>query len=121
MKLAVLVVDDEKYMGRLIGRLLRQTAEVIAVTSAVEALEAVESRDFDVILCDIHMPATSGVEFYHQLATTKPGSEGNVVFLTGGLFPEDNPEFFEEIDNPLILKPFGLGELKEAVNAVSSS
>ncbi len=41
-------------------------------TSATEALAAIHDQDCDVILTDVRMPGTTGLQFCHQLSQTRP-------------------------------------------------
>lgn len=60
---SVLVVDDEPMICRALERQLRPRGyDVATAATGVEALEAIRSRDFDVILSDINMPGMSGVD-----------------------------------------------------------
>src|SRR4029077_4066013 len=57
----ILVVDDEADARELIRRLLEEhEASVTTVSSAREAMEALERRVFDVLLSDIGMPELDG-------------------------------------------------------------
>jgi response regulator RpfG family c-di-GMP phosphodiesterase len=78
----VLLVDDEPRVLDAIRRLLRGKFEVHTAGSAAEGLERVE-RDgpFAVIVSDMRMPGTSGVEFLDRARQAAPHSIR--VMLTG--------------------------------------
>lgn len=117
MKPNLLVIDDESRMGRLFERLLGERFEVSAATSADLALEIVAHRDFDVIFCDLNMPRASGIECYRRLAKTRPGQQQRVVFFTGGFVDGQDQAFIDDLDNPLLFKPFDIDELEEALES----
>jgi PAS domain S-box-containing protein len=74
----ILVVDDEADARNLIRRLLEaHEASVTTVSSAREAMEALERRVFDVLLSDIGMPELDGYELIRQIRT-KPSEKRNI-------------------------------------------
>ncbi len=111
----VLAVDDERAIGEMIGDLLGQRQDVTAVTSATEALSYLRDGDFDLILLDLMMPGVSGQELFEWLESERPDLAGRVVFMTGGAFTPQASSFLPTIDNRVLHKPFGLGELREVL------
>ena len=58
----LLVVDDEKNLRLVVQKeLSRQGHEVETASDGEDAWEAIESKDFDVLLCDINMPRLDGI------------------------------------------------------------
>lgn len=55
--------------------------EVSVVLSAVEALEIVQHKQFDLILCDLNMPGISGLELTKRLIHQEP--ERKVIIYSG--------------------------------------
>jgi two-component system response regulator HydG len=69
----VLIVDDERSMCELIHTDLRTRNFTSQwVTSAAEAMQAVAAQEFDVILTDVKMPGTSGLELCEQIVGSRP-------------------------------------------------
>ena len=69
----VIIVDDERSMGELLVTDLRLRGyEPLAFTSAAPALEYVKSQPVDVVLTDVRMPGTGGLELCAQLSTVQP-------------------------------------------------
>lgn len=59
----ILVIDDEELVIQSIEKLLRmQGYQVIPARSGREALERVKESDFDLIITDIRMPESNGVD-----------------------------------------------------------
>lgn len=105
--LSVLVIDDEERVGQAVDRLLRDVADVTALSRAEEALELLGvGAHFDFILCDLLMPQISGMEFYHRLLQSRPEIIDRLIFMTGGILLEEVRDFLDEIPNPHIFKPF---------------
>ena len=73
MKGKVLVVDDDKAMCELIDTTL--TLKGYSTTwcqSADEANEMLHDNDFDVVLTDVRMPGTTGLQLCQQISSTRP-------------------------------------------------
>jgi CheY-like chemotaxis protein len=111
----VLVVDDEVAVGTAMGRVLQREHTVVIEADAREALARLAHEDFDVIFCDLMMPAMSGVEFYETLARSNPAAARRVVFMTGGAFTARSTNFLESVANVSIAKPFDVGTLKAVI------
>ena len=81
-KTEVLVVDDERETCELLEMALsRQGMQVTTCTTAADALEKIASRDFDVVLTDLSMPETSGLEVCERVIALRP--DVPVVLITG--------------------------------------
>jgi PAS domain S-box-containing protein len=112
----ILIIDDETLVGHTMRRALDRAHDVTLVTSAAEGLEAVAGRPFDVIMCDVMLPGTSGLDFHARLAEERPDQARRVVFITGGAFTDRARQFLEETPNPCIHKPFEPAALLSLVN-----
>jgi PAS domain S-box-containing protein len=112
----VLIVDDEMYIANTMRELLASEHDVVAVTGASEALEALRSgADFDVIFCDLMMPGVTGIDLYRRIHDEKPGQEGRIIFMTGGAFTPRAAEFLASVDNRRLEKPFSMGLVERIV------
>ena len=103
----ILVVDDEPRMGKALQRLLAPAHDVTTVQSAREALGLVSAgARFDVILCDLMMPGTSGMALHAELGRAAPELAARMVFMTGGAYTAEAQGFLEEMPNRRLEKPF---------------
>ena len=69
----VLIVDDERTMCELIETDLRiRGIHSNWFTSAAEAIDAIQQTDFDVVLTDVRMPGTTGLQLCQQLSQARP-------------------------------------------------
>jgi DNA-binding NtrC family response regulator len=76
-----LIVDDDVAMREMLVSLLEPegfAAETAA--SALEALERVRERDFDVVLSDVRMPGGSGIELVGGVREARPDTP--IVLMT---------------------------------------
>ena len=115
----ILCIDDEAELGLALKRVLIGQHDVTVTTSAADALERVKSGErFDLLLCDLMMPAMSGMDFHAELMRVAPDLASRVVFLTGGAFTSRASEFLEAVPNPRLEKPIGLNALRAAIEDV---
>jgi DNA-binding NtrC family response regulator len=119
---AVLIVDDEAFVGRTLRVVLEDEHDLTLATSAEEALRAIDARDadgrFDAIVCDLMMPSMSGMDLYETIAQKYPGLEQRMVFMTGGLAMRRASEFLGRVTNPTFEKPFDLDRLRATLRAL---
>jgi nitrogen-specific signal transduction histidine kinase len=113
----ILVVDDERMILNMVGRVLGWAHDVKTTTSAREAIAHVEAGKFDVIICDLMMPDMTGMDLYAELFRRDPELAGRIIFLTGGAFTPRARDFLDEVQNARLEKPFDHPALKALVNA----
>jgi DNA-binding NtrC family response regulator len=81
-KARILVVDDERGMCEFLHFLLEgEGYEVDEAHSGVDALEKVQSAQFDLVLADIKMPGIDGLEMLRRI---RESDEGIVVIVMTG-------------------------------------
>ena len=82
----VLVADDDRSMCELLqAGLVRRGFEVTWRTSAAEALAAMSEGDFDVIVTDLNMPGTNGLELCERVTANRPDVPVVVITAFGSL------------------------------------
>jgi len=115
----VLVVDDEPLVGRAVTRVLAPRHEVVAVTSARDALSRLEADSgFDLVLCDLMMPEMTGMDLHAELSRRAPAMARRMVFLTGGAFTARAREFLDGVQNARVEKPFDPEGLRGLVGSL---
>jgi EAL domain-containing protein (putative c-di-GMP-specific phosphodiesterase class I) len=77
----ILVVEDDALVRRAYERVLVGHHRVTAVSSAIEALEALGRSAFDAVVSDIDIPGLNGIELLKTMRETL--SNIPVVFVTG--------------------------------------
>jgi len=71
---AVLVVDDDVAIGKVLVALLEQRGrEATHVPSAEEAIRALDTRPYDVVLSDVRMPGMDGMGLLDHVSARFPG------------------------------------------------
>ena len=71
----VLVIDDELEITKSIARDLRRHAMVETFTDPLQALRAIEEKEFSVIVSDLKMPGLDGLELLAKCAEIKPETQ----------------------------------------------
>jgi len=106
----ILIIDDEIDFVRAASRVLKGY-DVVLAGSGVEGLEHCRSGDFDLVLCDLMMPETNGIDIYDTLARERPELLQRLVFMTGGTFTTRGREFLKKVGNRCLTKPFNYKEI----------
>ncbi len=120
--LRVLVVDDEADTRQWIAVVLEETgAEVIAVASVSEALEAIEQQKLDILVSDIGMPGENGYTLMRKIRELEPqiGKTIPAVALTGYAREEDYAEAIAAGFQLHVAKPIRAAELIAVVASLA--
>jgi DNA-binding NtrC family response regulator len=79
---SILVVDDEEAFRYMLSSLLQDAGYTVETASdGVTAINAVQTKQFHLVLCDVRMPKVDGIEVLKFIKANFPGTE--VVMLTG--------------------------------------
>ncbi len=110
----LLVVDDDKVFREELGELLRDDGHsVTAEGSVAKALEALAAGEFDVVLTDLKMPRTSGMELLREVRARWPRTL--VVMVTGFATIETALEAMKSGAFDYVRKPFRLEQVRETL------
>lgn len=112
MKIKCLVVDDEPLARDLLEGYIKKTPflELVGKSwSAIEAIQALEEKEVDLLFLDIQMPELTGMEFSKTLA-----KEVKVIFTTA--FEQYALEGYKVNALDYLLKPFSYAEFLKAAN-----
>ncbi len=111
----ILIAEDEKNIGDLLLELLEQEdREITLVQNGVEAIKALESESFDLLITDLMMPEVDGMEVLHQAKKLHPNIM--VIIITGYASLETAIQAVKEGAYDYLRKPFRLEELKISVD-----
>jgi signal transduction histidine kinase/CheY-like chemotaxis protein len=112
---SVLVVDDEEGVLRVLAAMLRAEGfDVTAAASGEEATRRLEGGErFDVVITDLYMPGTSGVEVIETTRRTQ-GARRVVVMSGYGDVVGEGRISRQSVDG-VLAKPFTLSDVREAV------
>ncbi|UCF21021.1 MAG: response regulator [Gemmatimonadota bacterium] len=111
---SILVVDDETTVVNLISRQLgRDGLACEKTSSAYQALELLDTGDFDVVITDISMPEMSGIELLKHVKQHDP--EMQVIVVTGNPNVDFAVEAIRSQVDDYLVKPFELAQLSHSV------
>ncbi|MFA6508507.1 MAG: response regulator [Treponemataceae bacterium] len=114
MKGSVLIVDDEKNIRLMIGKVLEGLGlEITAAVNGDEALAIAEKRNFDLVLLDLRMPGTDGMEVLRRLRAAS--TETKVAIITAHGTVDNAVEAMKLGAVDFIRKPFTVDELRRIV------
>jgi len=112
-KTRVLIVDDDREIGSILHDFLSKSHDCIAVNSAANALAALASGSFDLIISDISMPQMSGLEMIPHIVTLAP--ESVVIMISGQRMIESAIEAMRAGAFDYITKPFELAQVDAVI------
>ena len=115
----ILAVDDDEIILGLMAETLRmQRYQVDLATSCQEAMPLLMFRDYCGVILDLVLPDANGLSLFRQIARRKPLMKPRVIFVTGAMDRKEARRFNRLIDNRVLLKPFRLDDLVEAVRTL---
>jgi two-component system chemotaxis response regulator CheY len=114
----ILVVDDSLAMRLIVMKTLREAGyeghDLTQAEDGAKALEAIKSKEPDLILCDWNMPNMTGPELLQAL--NDEGMNIKFGFVTTEATPEMKDKATEMGARFLIAKPFTPDSFKEALD-----
>ena len=109
---SVLVVEDEAALGVAVSEALIDAGfSVTLANDGLEALQRLEERPYDLIVCDLKMPRLDGTAFYRRLEAEHAPLARRVLFVTGDVAGTEAERFLEETGSRWLPKPFRLKDL----------
>lgn len=117
-RLSVLLIEDDPLMQRLTLEFLSDKYEfdVLAKSSAAEALAVVEERRFDLIVLDWFLPMQGGNDFLETLRETDLATP--VIVLTAVPFGRDSDKLYSAGVDVIVTKPINEGLLNDALQTL---
>jgi DNA-binding response OmpR family regulator len=113
----ILVVEDEPTVAQLIVDILQEEGHhAEAVLDSQEGLARLSRDPYDLVICDLRMPALDGRAFHQALAWAGSPMQDRVLFVTGDTLSPATLDFLEPNHLPYLAKPFLVEELTFAVN-----
>ncbi|MEW6187578.1 MAG: response regulator [Thermodesulfobacteriota bacterium] len=110
----ILVVDDEVRIREACKQVLEESGyEVALASSGVQAIEALTSTHYDIILLDLMMPEMSGFDALARIKVLDPGTV--VIVITGYATLEHSVEAMKKGAFDFIPKPFTPEHLRVTV------
>jgi DNA-binding response OmpR family regulator len=105
----ILLVEDDKNLGKATTEGLKESFTVDWVRSAEEAGEAMATTGYDLLALDINLPGTSGLDFLRQIRKEK--NQISILLLTARDAVAHRVEGLNAGADDYLIKPFDLDEL----------
>ncbi len=112
----ILLAEDDVSLREFLARTLQKAGYgVDAYGNGLEALGALETRSYDLLLTDIVMPGIDGLELSSRARIAQPGLR--VVFITGfaAMAQKLPPADGGAAQTRLLSKPFHLSDLTRQI------
>ena len=110
---AVLLVEDDPRMPEVLAGLLHDdNILLVGAINAVEALQCLRAKPYDLILLDLGLPGVNGFELLRQLKESPETESIPVVVLTAWNSTDDKLRGFELGAVDYLTKPFESSELR---------
>jgi CheY-like chemotaxis protein len=120
--LKILLAEDNAVNQKLAIRLLQNmgyTAEV--ANDGVQALNALEGSDHDVVLMDVQMPEMDGLEATRRIRAMWPERNLHIIAMTANAMAGDRDACLAAGMNDYVSKPIRPAELAGALGRAPSS
>ncbi len=116
---SILLLDDDVELADTLKMLLEsRNFLVTTVKNGVEGLREIMALDFDVIMCDMMMPAMPGDMFYLAVQRTKPQLCKRFIFITGHSGNPKVDAFLKNVDAMVLYKPVVTDDMVRAISFV---
>ena len=116
---SILLIDDDVRLASMIAAYLREhQLDVTHAADGASALREVERRGFDLVLLDLMLPDTDGLDLFRAL-NARPSAQGlPIIMLTARGDPMDKVVGLEIGAEDYIAKPFEPRELLARIRVV---
>jgi len=113
--LRVCVAEDNAVNIRLVQRMLSKMGiKPLLVADGIEAVEAAQAQDFDLIFMDVDMPRLSGLGATGRIRASLPEARQPwIVAMTAAAFEEDRQRCADAGMDDFVAKPFTERDLRE--------
>jgi CheY-like chemotaxis protein len=112
----VLIIEDEADAADLFAEMMRVSGfRVLKTTSSTPAIDMMTAEKPDVVILDIMMPETSGLDILHHMHDDPNLAPIPVVVVSAQSLPADIKNGMDAGASTYLAKPVGFIELKEAV------
>jgi two-component system chemotaxis response regulator CheY len=118
---AVLIVDDDQFIRRLIATTLEDVAEfeLHEAGDGIQALEVAQRERPTLVFLDVDMPRLNGIETCRRLRTDRATSDSTIVMLTAAHGDTVEGQAEEAGADLFLTKPFSPLELLNLVDRLS--
>jgi CheY-like chemotaxis protein len=123
MMRAVLIVDDDRFIRRLIATTLEDVGDfdLHEAADGRQALEVAARQPPSLVFLDVDMPELNGIETCRQLRHQPSTSDATIVMLTAAVGDEVERQAEEAGADLFLTKPFSPLDLLQLVDQLGGS
>lgn len=112
----VLVIDDSPVMRNLLCDFLIDNGyDVDTAEDGLAGIKAAVGGDYQLVICDMHMPKRNGFQVYGEVSAERP----EIEFIMTDSMPGDLVDEAQESGLEYFLaKPFDLDQLREMLDQI---
>lgn len=118
--LNILLVDDDQNLANTLShgihKAMGKAVSVVVRFSAAEALSVLGQHKYDVVISDLNMPGTSGLDFLNQV---KQLHRDTVLILITAYGTETLEEEMRQLGTGYLTKPFEPRRLAQMIHNLS--
>ena len=117
----LLIVDDNEQIVDYLAGYFENHYTVVKAYNGQEALQRVEAQAPDIIICDVMMPETDGIQFCKKIKQNIITCHIPVILLTAKSEPANQVKGLEAGADDYVTKPFSLPVLEAKVQNIIRS
>lgn len=122
LSIRILVVDDEPLFRESMSRMLSADGhDVVLASNGYEAWDLIQKDRFELILADLRMPGLDGQRLYDLVQEKSQDIAERMVFVTGDTASPTARNFLGTTGNPVLSKPFTIGDIRKLIESLSGS
>jgi PAS domain S-box-containing protein len=120
LPLKILVAEDNAINQKVVQQLLKHLGyRADIVGNGVEALDALERQNYDVVLMDVQMPEMDGLEATRRLRE-RYGAKPRVIAMTANAMPGDRERCLSAGMDAYVPKPVELADIRAVLIEVAA-
>lgn len=113
----VLVAEDSPVLQKIVKHQLASLkCDVTIAANGVEAVEAMKSGQFDLVLMDWQMPELDGIQATKEIRGLDTGGNIPIIAMTANAMEGDRAACLNAGMNDYISKPFSIDQLKDIIS-----
>ncbi|NMF59869.1 PAS domain S-box protein [Pseudanabaena yagii] len=118
--LQILLVEDNPFNQLIATKILKTLGyQPDLAKNGLDALQAIQTHSYDLILMDIQMPEMDGLTATKLIRQSPENSHLQIVAMTANILPEDRQACFDAGMNDYISKPINIREIIHLVSGLN--
>ncbi len=112
----ILVIDNSEIIRNLLNEYLTDLGYLVELAeNGLVGIEMALTNQYDIVLCDIHMPKRNGFQVFKEVSKQKP----NLPFIMTDSLPDSIAEqALNKGAYACLTKPFNLDQVKSTIDSL---